>query len=153
MALVLKRAVLRKTVMLKDGRMCQKYPGMQRQRIWSAPNWSGWLPAGISTNRVEILEQSRAAIAAPSGTPRFVAVEQQNNFFEVVLKEPLLMLGKGASHEGSDAMQTCLTDGEAIEEAFRQSRFACLTILLTRLSDILQSFGADPQTRPGVKYR
>ena len=37
-------------------------------------------------------------------------------------------------------MQTCLTDGEAIDEAFRQSRFACLTILLTRLSDILQSF-------------
>lgn len=47
----------------------QKYPGTQRHRIWSAPSWSGWVPEGISTSRVEILEHSRAAIAAPAVRP------------------------------------------------------------------------------------
>jgi len=42
---------------------------MQRHRIWSAPSWSGWVPEGISTSRVEILEHSRAAIAMPAARP------------------------------------------------------------------------------------
>jgi hypothetical protein len=37
----------------------------------------------------------------------------------VVLKEPLLLLGKRASHEGDNARQTRLMDSEAIEEAFQ----------------------------------
>jgi hypothetical protein len=53
-----------------------------------------------------------------SRTPCFVAVEQKNDFFEVVLKEPFLMLGKRASHEGDNARQTRLMDSEAVEEAF-----------------------------------
>jgi hypothetical protein len=53
----------------------QKYPGIQRHRIWSAPNWSGWLPAGISTSRVEILAEnelqfSRKIFPAHQATPR-----------------------------------------------------------------------------------
>jgi hypothetical protein len=61
--------------------------------------------------------QSRSHCGA-GRTPSFVTVEHQDDFFEVVLKEPLLLLGKRASHEGDNARQTRLMDSEAIEEAF-----------------------------------
>ena len=60
--------------------------------------------------------QSRSHCGA-GRTPSFVTVEHQDDFFEVVLKEPLLLLGKRASHEGDNARQTRLMDSEAIEEA------------------------------------
>jgi hypothetical protein len=51
-------------------------------------------------------------------TPSFVTVEKQHDFFEVILKEPLLMARKGTSHECDNARQTRLMDCEATEEAF-----------------------------------
>jgi hypothetical protein len=61
--------------------------------------------------------QSRSNCGA-GRTPCFVAVEQQDDFFEVVLKEPLLMLAEGATHEGDNARQTRLMNSETVEEAF-----------------------------------
>jgi hypothetical protein len=96
----------------------QKYPGIQRHRIWSAPNWSGWLPAGnLDQPGGDFGTKSRSNCGA-SRTSCFVTVEQKDDFFEMVLKEPLLMLGKGASHEGDHARQTRLVDIETIEESF-----------------------------------
>jgi hypothetical protein len=50
-------------------------------------------------------------------SPCFVAIEHQDDFFEVVLEEPLLIFGKGTSYESDDARQTRLMNIEAIEKA------------------------------------
>jgi hypothetical protein len=65
----------------------QKNPGTQRRRIRSAANWSAWRPSGISTKGVEILEHSQPL--PRRRTPCFVAVEQQDDFFEVILTSPM----------------------------------------------------------------
>lgn len=47
-----------------------------------------------------------------------VAVEQQDDFLEVLLQKLLLVLGECASHEGDNARQSRLVDIETIEESF-----------------------------------